>query len=88
MQQLQVPLIYHHQTVAVPAVDASGSPSYGVMTLDIEMHPTNSREGFVTIDGRRGWVVQSYPPIVPSDTAFFLYQWLDQPGILVWLSRR
>jgi hypothetical protein len=88
MQQLQAPLIFHSQTVAVPFTDASGSLSHVVMTLDIEQHPTDLREGFVTIDGRRGWVVQSYPPVVSGACAFFLYQWLDQPGISAWNNGR
>jgi len=83
MQQLQGLVIFTNQTVAVPAA-VSGTSSYGVMRLDVEMHPTNSREGYVTIGERRGWVVQSYPPILDGFPAFFLYRWLDQPGVPVW----
>ena len=72
MQQLQTPLVFPHQTVAVPFIDVSGSLSHVVVTLDIEQHPTDPREGYVTIDGRRGWVVQSYPPLTAGGPAFFL----------------
>ena len=88
MQQAQELFIIRNQTVAVPLVDASGSSSYGVMTLDVEMQITDLREGCVTIDGRRGWVVQSYPPIALGDPAFFLYRWLDQPDTPVWKNGR
>jgi hypothetical protein len=79
MQQTESLLVFSNQRVAVPS-HLSGSFE---MTLDVIAHPTDPREGFVTIDGRQGWVVQSYPPIPDGHPDWFLYQWLDQPGVVV-----
>jgi hypothetical protein len=63
---------YSHQTVAMD----DGS----LMVLDVLAHPTEAREGFITLpDGRRGLVIQAYPSFSPLlSHQWFLYRWLNQ----------